>query len=32
MLRKQFKIIRRVSGDKGVYFDEFSSLTDDPHN
>jgi len=32
MLRKQFKIISRVSADRGVYFDAFSSLADDPHN
>lgn len=32
MLRRQFKIISRVSDDKGVYFDVFSSLADDPHS
>jgi len=34
MLRKQFNIISRVSADKGVYFDAFSSLADGdgPHN
>lgn len=29
---KQFNIVKMVSDDKGVYFDKFSSLADDPTN
>lgn len=32
ILRKQFNIVNMVSDDKGVYFDKFSSLADDPDN